>query len=63
MDPLQLECLISSLLAVGRDLERQCPDKVASLKDQIRDAFVLAQEPWTRKVAAPLDATRLVYLK
>lgn len=48
--PPQLESLISSLLSVGYDLERNCPDQLGSLRDGIRDAFVLSAEPWARKM-------------
>lgn len=37
---LQLECLIGCLLSAGYDLERQCPEQLAVLKDLIRDAFI-----------------------
>jgi hypothetical protein len=47
---LQLEALISALLACGYDLERQCPDELVALRDCIRDAFVAAHEPWARKM-------------
>lgn len=46
----ELECLISALLSVGYDLERQCPDKLSRLREWIRDAFIHAQEPWARKM-------------
>lgn len=46
----ELECLISSLLSIGWDLERDCPDKLALLKDLIRDAFIDVTEPWARKM-------------
>ncbi|VDM29505.1 unnamed protein product [Toxocara canis] len=36
----ELESLIGCLLSVGYDLERQCPEQLAVLKDLIRDAFV-----------------------
>uniref|UniRef100_A0A914S1T8 MIF4G domain-containing protein n=1 Tax=Parascaris equorum TaxID=6256 RepID=A0A914S1T8_PAREQ len=51
-----LESLIGCLLSVGYDLERQCPEQLAILKDLIRDAFVeyglhlQVQEPWARKM-------------
>uniref|UniRef100_A0A9J2PT92 MIF4G domain-containing protein n=1 Tax=Ascaris lumbricoides TaxID=6252 RepID=A0A9J2PT92_ASCLU len=46
----ELESLIGCLLSVGYDLERQCPEQLAVLKDLIRDAFVEVQEPWARKM-------------
>uniref|UniRef100_A0A7E4VDC5 MIF4G domain-containing protein n=1 Tax=Panagrellus redivivus TaxID=6233 RepID=A0A7E4VDC5_PANRE len=46
----ELECMISSLLSVGYDLERQCPDELGRLKNQIRDAFIDVSEPWARKM-------------
>ncbi|CAI4223236.1 unnamed protein product [Auanema sp. JU1783] len=46
----ELECLISTLLSVGYDLERECPDQLALLKDLIRDAFITVSEPWARKM-------------
>uniref|UniRef100_A0A915BE20 MIF4G domain-containing protein n=1 Tax=Parascaris univalens TaxID=6257 RepID=A0A915BE20_PARUN len=46
----ELESLIGCLLSVGYDLERQCPEQLAILKDLIRDAFVEVQEPWARKM-------------
>lgn len=46
----ELECLISSLLNVGLDLERECPMELALLKNSLRDAFIHASEPWARKV-------------
>ena len=46
----ELECLISSLLSIGWDLERECPDKLSLLKDLIRDAFIDVTEPWARKM-------------
>ncbi|KAK6059184.1 hypothetical protein COOONC_03187 [Cooperia oncophora] len=47
---LQLESLISALLSVGYDLERECPDQLSLLKDLIRDAFIDVSEPWARKM-------------
>ncbi|PAV75383.1 hypothetical protein WR25_14862 isoform B [Diploscapter pachys] len=32
----ELECLISALLSVGYELERECPDQLALLKDLVR---------------------------
>ncbi|KHJ85626.1 hypothetical protein OESDEN_14643 [Oesophagostomum dentatum] len=46
----KLESLISALLSVGYDLERECPDQLALLKDLIRDAFIDVSEPWARKM-------------
>uniref|UniRef100_A0A0N5AJD8 MIF4G domain-containing protein n=1 Tax=Syphacia muris TaxID=451379 RepID=A0A0N5AJD8_9BILA len=46
----ELESLIACLLSVGYDLERQCPEQLAVLKDLIRDAFIEVQEPWQRKM-------------
>uniref|UniRef100_A0A1I8EXQ0 MIF4G domain-containing protein n=1 Tax=Wuchereria bancrofti TaxID=6293 RepID=A0A1I8EXQ0_WUCBA len=46
----ELESLIGCLLSVGYDLERQCPEQLAILKDLIRDAFIEVQEPWARKM-------------
>jgi hypothetical protein len=46
----ELECMIASLLSVGYDLERQCPDELGRLKNQIRDAFIEVSEPWARKM-------------
>ncbi|VDN05651.1 unnamed protein product [Thelazia callipaeda] len=46
----ELESLIGFLLSVGYDLERQCPEQLAILKDLIRDAFIEVQEPWARKM-------------
>ncbi|CAB3398831.1 unnamed protein product [Caenorhabditis bovis] len=46
----ELECLISILIKGGYDLERECPDQLALLKDLIRDAFIDAPEPWARKM-------------
>ncbi|VDD87694.1 unnamed protein product [Enterobius vermicularis] len=46
----ELESLIACLLSVGYDLERQCPEQLAILKDLIRDAFIEVQEPWQRKM-------------
>ncbi|CAG9540208.1 unnamed protein product [Cercopithifilaria johnstoni] len=46
----ELESLIGCLLSVGYDLERQCPEQLAVLKDLIRDAFIEVQEPWARKM-------------
>jgi len=46
----ELECMIASLLSVGYDLERQCPDELGRLKNQIRDAFIEVTEPWARKM-------------
>lgn len=46
----ELEALITILLTIGYDLERQCPDDVASLRDLIRDAFMQMREPWARKM-------------
>ncbi|KHJ88932.1 hypothetical protein OESDEN_11263 [Oesophagostomum dentatum] len=46
----ELESLISALLSVGYDLERECPDQLALLKDLIRDAFIDVSEPWARKM-------------
>uniref|UniRef100_A0A915D6I9 Uncharacterized protein n=1 Tax=Ditylenchus dipsaci TaxID=166011 RepID=A0A915D6I9_9BILA len=46
----ELECLIASLLSVGYDLERHCPDQLVCLKNLIRDAFVQVHEPWARKM-------------
>lgn len=46
----ELECLISTLLSIGYDLERECPDQLALLKDLIRDAFIDVTEPWARKM-------------
>jgi len=46
----ELECLIASLLSVGYDLERQCPEALAVLREHIRDAFVNCHEPWARKM-------------
>ncbi|CAD5224454.1 unnamed protein product [Bursaphelenchus okinawaensis] len=46
----ELESVIGCLLSVGYDLERNCPDQLGNLKDRIRDAFVAAHEPWTRKM-------------
>jgi hypothetical protein len=42
--------MIASLLSVGYDLERQCPDELGRLKNQIRDAFIEVSEPWARKM-------------
>ncbi|CAD6193612.1 unnamed protein product [Caenorhabditis auriculariae] len=46
----ELESLISTLLTVGYDLERECPDQLSLLKDLIRDAFIDVSEPWARKM-------------
>ncbi|KAF8381308.1 hypothetical protein PRIPAC_70450 [Pristionchus pacificus] len=46
----ELENLISSLLSIGYELERECPDRLAELKDLIRDAFIEVSEPWARKM-------------
>ncbi|XGW05740.1 hypothetical protein V3C99_016248 [Haemonchus contortus] len=46
----ELESLISALLSVGYDLERECPDQLSLLKDLIRDAFIDVSEPWARKM-------------
>ncbi|KJH51540.1 hypothetical protein DICVIV_02277 [Dictyocaulus viviparus] len=46
----ELESLISALLSVGYDLERECPDQLSLLKDLIRDAFINVSEPWARKM-------------
>lgn len=46
----ELECLISILIKGGYDLERECPDRLALLKDLIRDAFIDVSEPWARKM-------------
>ncbi|CAI5452251.1 unnamed protein product [Caenorhabditis angaria] len=46
----ELECLISILIKGGYDLERECPDRLALLKDLIRDAFIDVPEPWARKM-------------
>lgn len=46
----EFECIISSLLSVGYDLERNCPDQLSNLKNLIRDAFIEVQEPWARKM-------------
>uniref|UniRef100_A0A1I7WCM2 MIF4G domain-containing protein n=1 Tax=Heterorhabditis bacteriophora TaxID=37862 RepID=A0A1I7WCM2_HETBA len=46
----ELESLISALLSVGYDLERECPDQLSLLKDLIRDAFIEVSEPWARKM-------------
>ncbi|VDM54346.1 unnamed protein product [Angiostrongylus costaricensis] len=46
----ELESLISVLLSVGYDLERECPDQLSLLKDLIRDAFIDVSEPWARKM-------------
>lgn len=46
----ELESLISSLLSIGYELERECPDRLAELKDLIRDAFIEVSEPWARKM-------------
>lgn len=42
--------MISSLLSVGYDLERNCPDQLGYLKNLIRDAFIEVHEPWARKM-------------
>ncbi|VDO96505.1 unnamed protein product [Soboliphyme baturini] len=46
----ELECVISALLNIGYDLERQCPDRLTNLRDIIRDALIQASEPWARKM-------------
>ncbi|KAI1719317.1 MIF4G domain-containing protein B [Ditylenchus destructor] len=46
----ELECLIASLLSVGYDLERNCPDQLSDLRNLIRDAFIEVTEPWARKM-------------
>jgi hypothetical protein len=46
----ELESLISCLLNVGYELEREVPSELAILRTALRDAFVLAAEPWARKM-------------
>uniref|UniRef100_A0A915K9S9 MIF4G domain-containing protein n=1 Tax=Romanomermis culicivorax TaxID=13658 RepID=A0A915K9S9_ROMCU len=46
----ELECLISSLLSVGYNLERQYPDKLSEFLAGLRDSFIQAHEPWVRKM-------------
>jgi len=46
----ELESLISSLVNVGYDLERQCPDRLTELRNTLRNAFISVQEPWARKM-------------
>ncbi len=47
---VQLESVIASLLSIGYDLERQCPDQLVLLRDLIRDAVIEVHEPWARKM-------------
>jgi len=46
----ELECLIAILLNLGYDLERDCPGELSTLKNLMRNALVLANESWSRKM-------------
>ncbi|KAI6199770.1 hypothetical protein M3Y96_00662000 [Aphelenchoides besseyi] len=46
----EMECMISTLLQIGYDLERNCPQKLVELKTTIRNAFLELSEPWSRKM-------------
>jgi len=46
----ELEAVIASMLSIGYDLERQCPDQLGLLRDSIRDAVIEVHEPWARKM-------------
>ncbi|KAI6237057.1 hypothetical protein M3Y95_00225000 [Aphelenchoides besseyi] len=46
----EMECMISILLQIGYDLERNCPQKLVELKETIRNAFLELSEPWSRKM-------------